>query len=1290
MSHLFDAHTVRNAYLEHLRTRYERLTLPLRPAEHGFPLQAVFQPLKLRHVSLATEDLQKEQPHVRFGPAGQEETTRDGQVIRPGAEQHAGENPARPAPSVVVHSVAEAFVYSPTRRIIVLGGPGTGKTTLLKSMLGAEAQRARYDLDAALPIFIALPDLARSGANLQHYLSGLVRAFDLESSWATTLWEAIQQGQACLCLDGLDEVAPALRPEIIARINDWAQQTGGTWIIGSRFTEYKGGQFAPGQFTEWELQPLEHTTRQELARQLVPVLHQLLSAPESSRMPGPEAVVQAIETHPQATSWGENPLLFSLAVGVQVQYGSLPTSRVVLYQQVIEAVLATREPDAAERAAVLRRLSDLALHLHQAKGRTFTLAEFLTLLPQITGLARGGDAYSDLAHRLLNTGLFEVIAHETYGFLHQTFQEYLAAVALAAGLVSQDTTERATSWNLAWSKRTYSWWTEVLRLLVGVLVRQHGSPGAEAARQWLAALAGQAKTPEGDPGDLGLALAIRSLSELGAADPISRKGELVALGGDIAATWAALLLKRTARMAALAEDIRHLSRPLLERAIAPLLADLPALDAIVRATGTGVLSLLQEQAPVEPLLAALDDEDMRARSIAMKTLGKRAPVDLLLASLGDSEYILRDAAAHALGAMGADAPIDALVRKLEDPAPLVRNFAFLALGYLGPHMPLPVLEAALSDPARRSYALFLLRQRGGPVPTAPSATAQLLNKQGKRTTTDAHVAALSAPTWSVRIAAAKTLGAEGAAADPAIASRVIAVLGETRPNMRCIAIHLLGFLGAQAPMNLLLQALEDPVVEVRQTTIEVLRWQLSEYTPREAFVNALDDSNHLVRYYAAGALGILGERAPRDLLIELATGNDASLRWGAMQALGGLGARAPMDLLVDALQDEDHKISQAAFRSMGDLGEQRPIVPWIVALDRSTSPLDVWIIRGMQYMGAQAPIKTLIAGLRDDGAFVRGDTVHTLIALAPYTPPEPLLEMLHDPNAQVRQAAVKVLAALGARVPVEVFVQALSDPHEEIVLAAVEALGEKGDQVPVQPLVDLLSGRSDFVRLAAMTALRKLGERVPEELLRAALEDQDGEIRIEAARALAKRRIDEAVGLLVAALSQDEFSTIPFAAAEALGDLGERAPVEPLLLALGNTSGDEERNLCLTAAAALFKTHPEAFIRIVPEAEAVLRGQPAGKILGSHVQEFTARMIGTWKQSSPPLLEKLTELLDWHYWQVRLRAAWALGEIRRNIPDAAIRRLLELRHDPESAAVCWEADEALAKILSLETGIEDA
>src|SRR6266436_1425489 len=77
--------------------------------------------------------------------------------------------------------------------------------------------------------------------------------------------------------------------------------------------------------------------------------------------------------------------------------------------------------------------------------------------------------------------------------------------------------------------------------------------------------------------------------------------------------------------------------------------------------------------------------------------------------------------------------------------------------------------------------------------------------------------------------------------------------------------------------------------------------------------------------------------------------------------------------------------------------------------------------------------------------------------------------------------------------------------------------------------------------------------------------------------------------------------------------------------------------------------------------------------------------------TSPGLLEKLTEPLDYPHWQVRLKAIQALGHLRRNIPDAAIRRLLAFRRDPDlkMRAVREAADDALAEILSLEAGIED-
>ena len=65
--------------------------------------------------------------------------------------------------------------------------------------------------------------------------------------------------------------------------------------------------------------------------------------------------------------------------------------------------------------------------------------------------------------------------------------------------------------------------------------------------------------------------------------------------------------------------------------------------------------------------------------------------------------------------------------------------------------------------------------------------------------------------------------------------------------------------------------------------------------------------------------------------------------------------------------------------------------------------------------------------------------------------------------------------------------------------------------------------------------------------------------------------------------------------------------------------------------------------------------------------------------------------MDWHYWQVQVKAARALGQIRRNIPDVAIRRLLVMRNErgPLTRSVSEAADDALSEILSLETGIED-
>src|SRR5689334_6907639 len=166
----------------------------------------------------------------------------------------------------------------------------------------------------------------------------------------------------------------------------------------------------------------------------------------------------------------------------------------MLYQQVLDAIFETRETDLVRRKVLRHVLSDLALELYKTKGCTFSLDDLLDLLPIIRQRRHENWITEEMARRIVNSGLLDVLARETYSFRHQTFQEYLAAVELARQLTHQDQTVQEKAWEFAWGKRTYSRWTEVLRLMVGVLYQQPGNKGKQEAQHWLQELIGQRST----------------------------------------------------------------------------------------------------------------------------------------------------------------------------------------------------------------------------------------------------------------------------------------------------------------------------------------------------------------------------------------------------------------------------------------------------------------------------------------------------------------------------------------------------------------------------------------------------------------------------------------------------------------------------------------------------------------------------------------------------------------------------------------------------------------------------
>jgi len=135
-------------------------------------------------------------------------------------------------------------------------------------------------------------------------------------------------------------------------------------------------------------------------------------------------------------------------------------------------------------------------------------------------------------------------------------------------------------------------------------------------------------------------------------------------------------------------------------------------------------------------------------------------------------------------------------------------------------------------------------------------------------------------------------------------------------------------------------------------------------------------------------------------------------------------------------------------------------------------------------------------------------------------------------------------------------------------------------------LLTALEDSDWHVRATAVRALGELGERTPVEPLVAALNDEDASVRAAAVRALGKLGERAPVDRLVATLHDPEWAVREIAALT-LGEWGERAPAGPLLDILH--SEDEDPYVREAAKMALQQAHPAVFSPLAPDAVMIER-----------------------------------------------------------------------------------------------------
>ena len=407
----------------------------------------------------------------------------------------------------VTVSVNEALATH--ERLVVLGDPGSGKTTLLRylALLYARdiAERATLVRDklgvAETQRWPILLPLRQIGAFLrkqdddgteghQLLLDFLFKSLrnerlDLPRDFFDA---AFKCGEAVIMLDGLDEVAdPDLRRRVARLVEDFTRAYPQCrYIVTSRIVGYTGAarlgeQYATTTVRDFTLADVErfltHWHRLVAVGQLGPGESAEVYAADQTQQ-----LLNAITANERVRELAINPLMLTVIAMVHRDRVKLPDRRAELYAEAIDVLLGKWEeakglqPDAlildnrpfdtGDRRVMLQQI---ALRMHERQLKEVAAEELRRWLGELFRATAGDErAAARAVDRFLNvieerTGLLTARGEGVYAFSHLTFQEYLAALAIA-------TRDDYVAYTLPHVPD--AWWREVILLEAGYFSTQ--------------------------------------------------------------------------------------------------------------------------------------------------------------------------------------------------------------------------------------------------------------------------------------------------------------------------------------------------------------------------------------------------------------------------------------------------------------------------------------------------------------------------------------------------------------------------------------------------------------------------------------------------------------------------------------------------------------------------------------------------------------------------------------------------------------------------------------------------
>jgi len=622
-------------------------------------------------------------------------------------EEREERRPEREATVERVLSVEQALAESP--RLVVVGAPGSGKTTLLAWIaltFARDLARDRLELEEhRVPVFVPLRTLGKyieahpdrfepTPACLLDFLETHFAGWQLNLP-AGFFARLAEEERCTLLFDGLDEVAdPGRRALVAEAVRAFVARYGGNrYVVTSRPAGYTGLARFGADFRRCDIRPFSDQDVEDFVTNWYLAVETAVEDNSATRQKARDNgadLLQRIQENDRIRRLVDTPLLLSVVALVHQIRTTLPQRRAELYDECTQQLLGfwdeQRGGEAAQELARLGGLDrqekrailePLALKFHERREgrevdgpqlRHWIQEEFEALGE--TQAARRAETFLRVIKE--RAGLLVESEPDTYRFSHLTFQEYLAARAVA----DQDD---YIDYTLA--RRHDPWWREVILLEAGHL----STPRSKRARRLTSDL-------------------VRALWKEEEEGPLEREVEGILrrdllLAGCCLADLGSIGVEEAVRdgiVAELGEILRTTPYSRLREEVARVLAGLGGSGSAARAT-----------AELTHALANADSWRVRqAAASSLVQLGQASPevVQTLIHALADARWDVRQAAASSLVQLGQASPemVGVLVEALKDPDNDVRKAVANGLARLADSDREAVLRVILpvfTDPA---------------------------------------------------------------------------------------------------------------------------------------------------------------------------------------------------------------------------------------------------------------------------------------------------------------------------------------------------------------------------------------------------------------------------------------------------------------------------------------------------------------------------------------------------------------------------------------------------------------